>query len=317
MLTQQLDLGSLLFGPARTAGGLTVVPLVRQGGAPSPAYDILGKALANRSVEITEVSEGGSVPELLFRNAGLRPVLLLDGEELVGAKQNRVLNLTVLAPATAEIRIPVSCIEQGRWHWRSRNFEAANRSLYATARREKMSAVNRSMQRENSHRSDQSALWESISDKASRLGVRSATGAASDIYEDRMTVLDRMVTDLRPLPDQVGAAFAVGGEVIGAEIFDSAQTFADLLPKLIRSYGLDAIDRERSDATLPPAEGAAVEGLLKRLDLLPTFKRPGLGLGEDLRFEDERMVGAALTHEGRLVHLSVFTKDTARQRRVY
>jgi hypothetical protein len=26
-------------------------------------------------------------------------VLLLDGEELVGAKQNRVLNLTVLAPA--------------------------------------------------------------------------------------------------------------------------------------------------------------------------------------------------------------------------
>jgi hypothetical protein len=39
------------------------------------------------------------VPQLLFINDAMRPVLLLDGEELVGAKQNRVLNLTVLAPA--------------------------------------------------------------------------------------------------------------------------------------------------------------------------------------------------------------------------
>jgi hypothetical protein len=45
------------------------------------------------------VSEGGSVPHLLFINDAMRPVLLLDGEELVGAKQNRVLNLTVLAAA--------------------------------------------------------------------------------------------------------------------------------------------------------------------------------------------------------------------------
>jgi hypothetical protein len=71
-----------------------------------------------------------------------------------------------------------------------------------------------------------------------------------------------------------------------------------------------AEDGRACDRMICKVEGAAVEALLKRLDLLPTFKRPGLGLGEDLRFEDERMVGAALTHEGRLVHLSAFTKDT-------
>ncbi len=316
MPTQYLDLGSLLFRPPQTAGSLTVVPLVRPG-SPSPAYEILGKALANRSVEITEISEGGSVPELLFRNGGAKPVLLLDGEELVGAKQNRVLNLTVLAPAKADIRIPVSCIEQGRWHWRSRHFEAANRTLYASARREKMAAVSRSMRQERSHRSDQSALWDSIAVKAGRFGVHSATGAASDIYEDRMTVLDRMVRDIHPLPDQVGAAFAVGGQLIGAEIFDSAQTFRDLLPKLIRSYGLDAIDWEYPVPTDKAPDPVDVEGLLKRLEGLPAFTRSGLGLGEDLRFEDDGVVGAALAHEGRLVHLSVFTKDNARERVLY
>ena len=45
---------------------------------------------------------------------GTQPVLLLDGDEPVGAKQNRVLNLTILAPPMAEIRIPVVCIEQAR-----------------------------------------------------------------------------------------------------------------------------------------------------------------------------------------------------------
>ena len=42
-------------------------------------------------------------------------VLLYDGEELVGAKQNRILNVTVLVGAGATLPIPVSCVEQGRW----------------------------------------------------------------------------------------------------------------------------------------------------------------------------------------------------------
>ena len=43
---------------------------------------------------ITEVSEGGSVPELRVVNKGDARILVLDGEELRGAKQNRVLNTT-------------------------------------------------------------------------------------------------------------------------------------------------------------------------------------------------------------------------------
>ena len=314
MSNQTLDFSSLTVAAPLFAGELAVFPLIRIG-TPQPTYLTLGESLDRRTVEITEISDGGSVPTLAFRNHGDQPVLLLDGEELVGAKQNRVLNLTILAPAKSEIRIPVSCIEQGRWHWRSRHFEAANRTLYASARAEKMAQVSRSMRYDDSYRSDQSAIWDSIHRKAANFEVHSSTGAASDIFDDRGDALDRLVADIRPLPDQVGAAFMVRGRLSGAELFGSARTFAQLLPKLVRSYGLDAIDervagRQRKNDRQPPAETTmtAIRKFLESVRELPVLRKPALGLGEDLRFESPETVGAALIHEGQVMHLSVFNR---------
>lgn len=111
LLTQAL--GALQIGAARQHANLTMFPLLG-GRAGDPDYHTADEALAPGTARVTEVSDSGSVPELRFQNAGEWAVLLLDGEELVGAKQNRVLNLTILAPASKEIRIPVSCVEAGR-----------------------------------------------------------------------------------------------------------------------------------------------------------------------------------------------------------
>ncbi len=46
-------------------------------------------------------------------------MLLLDGEHLEGAMQNRVLNVSVLAAARHDTVIPVSCVERGRWGYGS------------------------------------------------------------------------------------------------------------------------------------------------------------------------------------------------------
>jgi hypothetical protein len=83
---------------------------------------------------VTEVSAIGGVPELKLINDADRPVLLLDGEELVGAKQNRILNVTVLAGAHSTIVIPVSCVEAGRWHHLSAEFAPSDRAHFATGR---------------------------------------------------------------------------------------------------------------------------------------------------------------------------------------
>ena len=78
-------------------------------------------------------------------------MLLLDGEELVGAKQNRVLNLTILAPARQAITIPVSCVEAGRWHAESDAFRPAGHVMYSRARAAKASQVSFDMAVNDSH----------------------------------------------------------------------------------------------------------------------------------------------------------------------
>lgn len=45
---------------------------------------------------VAAVSEGGIVLELLFVKDGDERVLLVVGEELVGARQNRILNMSVI-----------------------------------------------------------------------------------------------------------------------------------------------------------------------------------------------------------------------------
>ena len=101
-----------LAGQPQRHGALTVVPILAPMQA-EPAW--LTLAEAGERVRITEISEGGSVPDLRVANLGDLPMLLLDGEQLVGAKQNRILNMTVLVAARSEVTIPVSCVEQGRW----------------------------------------------------------------------------------------------------------------------------------------------------------------------------------------------------------
>ena len=78
------------------------------------------------------------MPELSFENPSAEKILLVDGDELVGAKQNRILNLTILVGAGQKVVIPVSCVEQGRWRYRTAEFASAGRTLFAKARARKM-----------------------------------------------------------------------------------------------------------------------------------------------------------------------------------
>lgn len=68
--------------------GLTIYPLFTPDGH-EPKYELLEDALKNETAIVTEASTGGSVPELLIENRGDKPILILEGDVLIGAKQNR------------------------------------------------------------------------------------------------------------------------------------------------------------------------------------------------------------------------------------
>ena len=107
MRTLKEELAGVEFGKEQQFRNLTVCPLLRPGTQAEPEYLLLEEAIASGAARVTEVNGGGSVLEVRLENRVEPRVLLLDGEELVGAKQNRVLNLTFLAARKQATAIPV------------------------------------------------------------------------------------------------------------------------------------------------------------------------------------------------------------------
>ena len=89
-------------------------------------------------------------------------VLLLGGEELIGAKQNRVLNTTILLRKNSETVILVSCTERGGWEYISRTFAESGNMLTLSLRKRNIYSLTRSLEETRTYRGDQSALWNGI-----------------------------------------------------------------------------------------------------------------------------------------------------------
>ena len=289
------------LGPVVQGHLLTMYPLLSSDSV-APAYDLAGAAFAAGTLTVTEVSQAGAVPTLRVTNRGARAVLLLDGEELVGAKQNRVLNVTVMVPERQAVDVPVSCVEAGRWGYRSAAFTDAAWLMDAELRAKKMRHVSHSMGH-GSRAGDQHQVWGSLAEKAARMSSPSVTGAQSAMFEKHHDWLEREVAALRPVDGQVGAVFAAHGCITGLEQFDAADTFRTIQPKLVRSHALDALDRARRRAASYSADDP--ETFLHAVARLQRREYPAVGMGRELRLEGPSLVGAGLIVDGRTVHLSV------------
>jgi hypothetical protein len=308
----------LSIGAPQTFRTLAVVPLVDPT-ALATGWLTLDQAIERDLAEVTELSEQGSVPQLKFLNRAPAPVFLLDGEELVGAKQNRILNLSILVPGQAGLEIPVSCVEQGRWSWRSRHFRNSERVIYSKLRRRNSESVSWSMDRDGSTRGNQGQVWSDIAMKSARMSVHSDTGAASALFERYGRDLDEFVASIKVVPGQVGAAFVVNGRFAGLDLLGGPDLMPNLLPKLVRSYALDVLDEadEANGAGQPSqqakpaaADGdAVVRSALNRAGRLSPSRTKAVGGGEDLRFRDDGLVGSALITSGSVAHLSLWAAD--------
>ena len=299
-------LGKVKLGRKQSHRNLAVFPLL-SGYTTALDYMTLDEALAGGLIEVTEVSQGGAVPELKVVNKSPRMVLILDGEELVGAKQNRIVNTTILIQAKSTTVIPVSCVEQGRWHYRSPSFSSEERIMSPALRAMKAEHVSRSVRQSGTFRSDQGRIWEEISEKADRLAAESPTMAMADIYEKERSSLSDYLKHFRPVEMQVGAVFLINGKVVGLDSFGKPETLAQVFRKLVESYALDAVDWSEPGIEERPS-GAEVRTFLEVAHTSPVESHSSVGLGTDCRMESERLAGFALVHEEQVLHLSVFAR---------
>ncbi len=233
--------------------GIVVTPLFPRTD-PIAHYVTLDEALTG-GLQIKEVGAAGSVPELVVTNPLPDDVLLYDGEELVGAKQNRILNVSVLVAAGSQVLIPVSCVEEGRWHARSAMFGSASHASNPSLRRTKA----RALQREPLARGvAQGDVWEEVALTARRLGVSSPTGASADAFDAHRGALTGLEQAFPALPGQCGAVLALGDDRC-LDAVSRPDAFAHLWPKLRTGYLLDALDRLDR-----PAPGGEAAGALPR-----------------------------------------------------
>lgn len=291
-------LATILTGEPVTHGALAVIPLL----APNlDDPDWLTLEEASDRARVTEVSEAGSVPFLQVANGADRPLLLLDGEELIGAKQNRILNTTVLVAAHTKATIPVSCVEQGRWGYRGRQFRPGDASLYASLRARKAAHVSQSVRAGRGHRADQGEVWAHLAERASELRVDSATGAMRDVYARHQMDLTAARQALAAQPGQVGALVYMAGRWVGLDLLAGPGLFGRAWSRLCAGYVADAIGRE-------PKPRLRLDGgtVLATVAQSPADPAPAVGLGEEYRLGTPRLSGAALVAQARVAHLMAF-----------
>ncbi len=266
-------------------------------------YLLADEALAENELSVEEVSETGSVPDLLVDNRSGRRVLFIEGEELVGAKQNRILNASLLVPAHSKMKIPVSCVEQGRWGYKTKFFGSSGSHSPSKLRHAMKASVTHSLKAKQGHRCDQGAVWNEVGELHSAMQVKSATGAMSDAfdaYEDRLAEFRKQ---LQYVEGASGMAVTVAGKVVGYDLFDKPATCRKVWDRLLSGLVFDALSAKSDGGSVPEVGASDVQELLATCEEAAWERAEPVGEGEEYRAEfDDGEVVSALTFEDSLVH---------------
>ena len=271
----------------------------------SPKYLILKQALDQNVLAIGEVSQEGRVPELKVINKSDTLVLLLDGEELAGAKQNRVLNTTILLEGNSETIIPVSCTEQRRWSYDSKEFAESGTVMIPKMRKMKSQTVSESLEESREYRSDQGTVWTSIDEMSERTGIHSRTAAMKDLYEAKEKELDEYLTAFPCLPQQKGLLTFIDEEIVGFDFLSLDTAYTLLHPKLVKSYAMEGLMQKKPKNEKPGL--AKAKDFLKQVSQCKGKKYKSVGKGDDHRFEGKQLVGSALKYQKKVIHMAFFT----------
>lgn len=289
----------LRLGVPQVRGGITIVPLLAAA-LPQRMYVTLDEAMPH-GFTVEEVDSHGHVPELLVRNPLTTDVLLYDGEEVVGAKQNRVLEASILVAASTTQKIPVACVEAGRWHDSGSAFAPADRVAHPESRRRKAVELEHAPL---AHGVAQSTVWAEIDERLHTSAVHSPTSALSDVHEAERPRIDEVSDAFGLVDGQCGAILALGDRLC-LDLVSRPEAWTQLWPKLRRGYLLDGIRHLNDD----PTASELIARFADAVESAPSSSRPSPGLGEDVRLHGTTVSGSCLVVDRETIQLSAYSRD--------
>lgn len=295
-------LAGLRAGTPTLLDELELTPLLHDGPRGEPVM-LMHEALRSGALEIVEQGSG-VVNELVAHNRGQQAVLVLEGESVVGAKQNRVVTLDVLIAAGTTVAIPVGCVEQGRWGHVSSKFDSAGSMM------EPMMRAGTVQEMSEHGALDQGRLWSEVSAKLAACGVESGTRDYHALVKEKLGEAKARANSVAVLPDQVGVLATRVGCLVGFDVVAHPLTWSALAERLIMSYAFAAMGKRRAVAhagggTYAPA-GRGAEESLRNIVNARIEARPALGLGAQVTLAGDGVTGGGLWHELAPAHLAVF-----------
>jgi hypothetical protein len=193
-------------------------------------------------VQVAEREGSPVVGELVLKNEGAKPALLVAGELFEGGWQHRALNHDILLMAGQQLVASVSCVESGRWHGASAQVRRLRRA----------SMMVRSAQTIADSDERQGQVWERVSrydnafgasptasyvDHLNRRAAPSevSNGRAKGAQESKAAELAAGIKNIRALPGQRGALIGLGGQPAFVELFASPTGLRRHLPGLLEA----------------------------------------------------------------------------------
>ena len=300
----------LEVGARFEVGGLSVFPLTsRQRGA--LAFLTGPEALEAGLIEVDELVPP-VVEFLAITNGADVPVLLVEGEMLIGADQNRTMNLTVLCPAASTTIVPASCVEAGRWGEEGRRVVTiTRRHAPGSLRAAKTATLEMTFDDEPERYSDQRRIWDEVDRLSTVHGVDSDTSALDDVQVEMESRIAVQLNRISPLSDQVGVVCSIGASVVGVDLFDRPAALDDYLQAIVAGHVLDVGAASDADPVRAGADPvSAIEPFFEGINAGAWTTNAGVGLGEELHLRGGLvgigLVGIGLTYDDALVHLAAF-----------
>lgn len=270
-----------------------------------------GPAISSGGLIISELTASGSVGQLAALNNTGDYLLLTDADVLTGAKQNRVVNRSVLLAPSSKTVIEVSCVERLRWEYRSSSFSTPKSVADPNLRSRKAGTFSR-MKPENEagFRNTQGEVWDHVSQNLAYESVHSTTESYEELLQFRIQKADRMLPDCSPAEGCNGLAVILGGKVISADIFGNGESYRYYFPMLRdAAFSLSRPDKKKEVISMHEAYFRALEAIDEFSDARRHPEESHPGAGELSMVETERLVGFSLMHGAEMIHNALFARQ--------
>ncbi len=298
-LALEADGRKVILGAPKAYENLTLFPLLADASPNEGKNRPLDEAMDKGALTVREL-ESQTVPTLRVKNSGDKPVFIMTGEIVTGAKQDRMSAHDVLIPKESrELALPVYCVEEGRWQETSRQF--ASGKIAGTT----------SLRKNAAKKSSQGTIWSKVREKSGEAEVHSDTGAMQAVFNDpnvkaKAAAFEKELGPwARDQKEMVGFAAAIDGRVVSADLFSERALLQALFPKLVHAAAIDALT-STSKAAKSPASDEVKAFLVRGISAKRTeTQTPGLGK-EYLIEADNDQSGTVLIYNNEIIHLSLF-----------